>query len=60
MKLMLALHYHKLAVKLTSCSLTVLATCYLSASIGGSKKYPVLLPLHKTSKCIFIINQQLP
>jgi hypothetical protein len=37
----------KSAVKPTSHNLTLLATSYSSASIGGSENNPLQLPLHK-------------
>ena len=49
----------KSAVKITSHSLTILATSYSSASIGSSEQNAVQLPLHKTLTHI-LKNQQLP
>jgi len=39
----------KSAVKPTSLILTILVTFHSSASVGGSEKNPVQLPLHKPS-----------
>ena len=50
----------KLAVKPRSRSLTILATSYSPASIGGPEKNPVQLPLHKTSTRTLITRQPLP
>jgi len=49
----------KSTVKPTSRSLTILATFYTSASIGGSEKNPVQLTLNKTSTRILIVRNYL-